>query len=238
MQSTLPQAVTRARSTYQEYLDRHDPVEGISSMDDRTSKSKIFVLVYGVIQGANMRRLFGELEEAGKQLDIAQAILNSTNDAANCNVLPKDLALRIKSFGSHDSRLEDGDRSNLQLRVRHYTRSGYSATSQGHNRKSTRLAHLLQRIKHQTAVMHGSDVMNRFARFQEIMCRLHVAYARVVPSSSSFSRRTDDGVTRSSFPTIKCMTASDEVILAIKELNFLKKEYDIALETLQGAPRY
>ena len=128
------------------------------------------------------------------------------------------------------SRLETGRRRSIESAVESERAAlrlfGYT----GHGRRSTRLAHLLQRIKHQTAVMHGYGVVVDLHDFKRscVDCR---GLRSGCSSSSNFSRRTDDGVTRSSFPTIKCMTASDEVMLAIKELNFLKKEYDIALET-------
>ena len=248
--------------TYQEHLDRNDPMEGLMSMDDRASKSKFFVLVYGLIQGANMRRLFGELQEANDQLDIAQALLNyhhtSNNhhnraltaassaaaggggggaSSATNTQLPKALATRIKSFGKEGSQLNDGDRSNLQLRVDIVRAQVVRRLHPKIEWRNSRLAYLLQRIRHETHEQ-GYDVPNRFARFQELMCRLHVAYGRIVPSAPSASGGAAAGAHAAapgSAPNLAVVVRSvsprDEVMLTIQELRFLKKEYDAALKT-------
>ena len=256
--------------TYQEHLEHNDPMEGLSSMDDRASRSKFFVLVFGLIETANMRRLFGELQEADDRLDIAQALLNYNDNSNNKHLntstvvasdasdglgarveaevrsgcakspLPKSLAKRVESFEEEESRLDDGDRSNLQLRINIVRAQVVRRLKKKLGWRNSRLAFLLQRIKHE-AKAQGYDVVNRFARFQELMCRLNVAYSRVHPkapvvssSSNNCSGSAPDATSESATSaavSVQSVSARDEVMLVIRELKFLKREYDAALKS-------
>jgi hypothetical protein len=215
-------------ATWQDFIDADDPLAGGPLRMEMTLKIP-FVLIYSVIQGANLMRLFGnsdvEFRDALARLDTAQALLN---DAARRGGDDGDDgdggASAATGSGGANRRLLDAfnarirtcppltgkELSNLQLRI-YVVHTQVIRQMSGWT--SPDLAQLLQLIEHK-ACEQKCVVSERFARFQSIMCRLSNARQAL----------------RAQYKGPLSSNVHREIIkVAIDSLKKLEAEYDTAL---------
>ena len=187
--------------TYEEYVRADDPMPSLQSMNDSSSVSKIFVLIYNVIQSANLMRNFGRYDEkdgAIEQIKLAEALIiyatSSASDAAR--KIPR--ALITKVDGLNSTPLSDTELANLRLRIDivHAQTIRQKHGKEGWLQPEVHI--LLMRVKYQAGIQRDT-LQLRFAHFQQIMCRIHVA--------RSENRKEDEH-------------------LALRDLEQLESEYD------------
>ena len=218
---------TKGEETYEKELNKNDPLESLLVLDEKETRSKLFVLTFCLIQRGNISRVFGDMEGAKKYLDQAEELLKRHKEpsAEHAGLPPHLEALWYEiSRNGVDIELSEPSCRNLSIRLgivkAQMIRQVASNDKNDGGWNTQELIELLHRIKVETHDHQEYEISNRFVRFQELMCRLYVAHGMCNYRASSSEANS------------KRISPDDLREAAMLDLRDLEKEYD---ETIQLA---
>ena len=212
--------------TYEEELDKNDPLDDLLTLEEKETRSKLFVLIFCLIQRGNISRIFGDMKGAKTYLDYAEKILVRHDDTivqARPIDVPNHLAKVLNRIYGNEADKELSEANCRSLRIRldivraQLVRQIAKKTIKNGGWNTKELMFLLQRIKVETRDRQGYEISNRFARFQQLMCRLYALHD--ICKSSDTSSASSSSI-----------SPEFERKMVILELEALENEYGEKIE--------